>query len=84
MAQQAGRDPAEIKLVVRANINVTGQPLGDERGIFYGSLDEIKSDIQATKALGADELCFDPTFSPDGATLEGFMKSMDQMKQLSA
>jgi hypothetical protein len=70
--------------VVRANINVTGQPLGDERGIYYGSLDEIRSDIQATKALGPDELCFDPTFSPDGVSLEGFLKTMEQMKELSA
>ena len=84
MAQQAGRDPAEIKLVVRGNINVTSQPLGDGRGIFYGSLDEIKSDIQATKDLGADELCFDPAFSTDGASLEGFLKTMEQMKQVPA
>jgi hypothetical protein len=34
--------------------------------------------------LGADELCFDPTFSPDGVSLEGLLKSMEQMKQLSA
>ncbi len=84
MARQAGRDPAELKLVVRANFNVTGQPLGDGRGIFYGSPDEIKSDIKATKALGADELCFDPTFSSDGGSLEGFLKTMEQMKKLAA
>ena len=84
MAQQAGRDPAELKLVVRANFNVTGQPLGDGRGTFYGSLDEIKSDIQATKALGADDLCFDPTFSSDGTSLNGFLKTMEQMKELLA
>ncbi|HJN86310.1 MAG: hypothetical protein QF714_10980 [Dehalococcoidia bacterium] len=44
----------------------------------------MKSDIQATRALGADELCFDPTFSPDGVSLEGFLKTMDQMKKLAS
>ncbi len=83
MAQQAGRDPSELKMVVRANVHVTGEPMGDQRGIFYGSPDEIKSDIQATKKIAADELFFDPSFSPDGTSLEGFLKTMKQMKQLS-
>ena len=83
MASQAGRDPSEIKMLVRANLHVTSSPLGDQRWSFSGSLDEIKSDIQATKSVGADELFFDPTFSPDGASVAGFLTRMEQVKQLA-
>ena len=83
MAEQAGRNPSTLSMVVRANVDVTNEPLGDQRGIFTGSLDQIKLDIQATKDLGADELHFDPTFSSDGTSLEGFLKSLEQMKQLA-
>ena len=83
MASQAGRNPSDIKLVVRANLNVTSEPLRDQRWIFSGSPDEIKSDIQATKNIGAHELFFDPTFSPDGTSSAGFLNRMEQMKQLA-
>ncbi len=70
-------------MVVRANVDVTNEPLGDQRGIFSGSLDQIKSDIQTTKNLGADEMHFDPTFSPEGTSLEGFLKSLEQLKEVA-
>ena len=79
MAQQAGR---EVEVVVRANINVTEQALGGERFDFYGSLDEIKADITAAKELGVDELHFDPSFSPDGTSVDGFLKRMEQLREL--
>ncbi|MFQ5880787.1 MAG: LLM class F420-dependent oxidoreductase [Dehalococcoidia bacterium] len=82
MAQQAGRDPAEVEVVVRANFVVTEQPLGDQRFIFTGSSDEIKADIAATRELGAAELLFDPTFSPDGTSVDGFLSRMEKMREL--
>lgn len=30
-AEEAGRDPADLELIVRANVELTEQPLGDER-----------------------------------------------------
>ena len=36
-AKDAGRNPNEIEVIVRANIYQTPQPLGDDRFIFYGS-----------------------------------------------
>ena len=84
MASQAGRNPDDIKLVIRANLVITGEPLGDDRWIFSGSQDQIKSDIQATRDIGTDELHFDPSFSPDGTSAEGFLKGMEQIKQLAA
>jgi probable F420-dependent oxidoreductase len=64
MAQAAGRDPARLKLVVRANLMVAEAPLGAARGPFVGSFEQICDDISATRDIGAHELFFDPQFSP--------------------
>ncbi len=84
MAQQAGRDPAELEVVVRANLMVTEQPLGDPRFISTGTPDQIKADIAATRELGVAELLFDPSFSPDGVSVDGFLSRMEQMKELAS
>jgi probable F420-dependent oxidoreductase len=64
MAQAAGRDPAQLKLVVRANLTVSEAPEGADRGPFVGSFEQICEDISATRDIGAHELFFDPQFSP--------------------
>ena len=83
-AQEAGRDPSKFALIVRANLMVTDQPLGDDRWMFTGSADQIKGDIAATRDVGADELFFDPTFSPDGTSVDGFLSRMEQMRELAS
>ncbi|MCH7811337.1 MAG: TIGR03619 family F420-dependent LLM class oxidoreductase [Chloroflexi bacterium] len=83
MAQQAGRDPAELKLIVRANLYMSQQPAGEGRYIFAGSPDEIKADIAAVRELGAEEVLFDPTFEEQGTTVEGFLSQMEQIWELA-
>jgi probable F420-dependent oxidoreductase len=83
MAQEAGRDPAEVEVVVRANFHMTKESAGEQRPYpFYGSVDEIKADIKATRELGAAEIFFDPSFSPDGESVEGFLSRMEQIREL--
>ncbi len=82
MAKQAGRDPAALEMIVRANVMVTEQPLGDDRFIFMGTLDQVKADIEATRGLGATEIHFDPVFSPDGVSLDAYISRMEQLKEL--
>ena len=84
MAKEAGRNPDEIKLVVRANIVINDKPMGDGRWIFAGSTDEIKADIQATRDIGAHEIHFDPTFSPDGESIERIIAVMEKVRELAA
>ena len=84
MAQEAGRDPSEVVLVVRANIHVTDEALGEDRWIFTGSSEQIKSDIAAAREVGVAELHFDPSFSPDGTSVDGFLSRMEQMKELAS
>ena len=82
MAQQAGRDPSELQIIVRANLKLTDQPLGDDRFIFTGSSDQVRADIAAVREMGAAETHFDPSFSPEGESLEGFLSQMEKVKEL--
>jgi probable F420-dependent oxidoreductase len=81
-AAEAGRDPASLAIIVRANLLVTPRPLGADRWIFTGSLAQIEADIAGVRELGADEVFFDPTFSPDGETLDAFLACMERMRRL--
>jgi probable F420-dependent oxidoreductase len=80
MADQAGRNGDELKVLIRANVNITDQSMGDDRWPFNGSLEQIKQDIKAAEETGADELIFDPTFSQAGATVDGFLKTMELVR----
>ena len=82
MAKAEGRDPSGLQLVIRANLEVSDEPLGKDRFPFSGSVDQIKDDIKACRDIGADELFFDPIFSPDAKSLEGFLNRMEQMREL--
>ncbi len=82
MAQAAGKDPTAFEIVVRANLAVTPSPLGQDRGMFSGTLDQITDDIGAIKTFGANELFFDPLFSPGVHTEDDFLGMMDQIRQL--
>ena len=45
MAKAAGRDPASLQLVVRANLLVSEKALGKDRPIFSGTLEQVKEDV---------------------------------------
>ncbi len=82
MARSAGRDPAALEVIVRANLYLAPQPLGEDRRIFTGSLDQIKADIAAVRALQVSELFFDPLFSHGVTTAAAFLDCMKQMREL--
>lgn len=82
MAKEAGRDPSSLAMIVRANLEVTDKPLGNNRMIFSGTLDQIKEDIAATAKIGAHELFFDPAFSRGGQSLDRWLTLMEQLRKL--
>ncbi len=82
MAQAAGRDPKAVEVVVRANLSITPHPLGKGRGPFSGVLDEIREDVGAVQRLGANELIFDPTFSPGIQSEDDFLGSLERIRRL--
>ena len=82
MAKAAGRDPSAMEVVVRANVHVTREPLGADRWIFSGALDQVRADIEKVRAVGVQEVFFDPTFSPDGETADAFFACMARIRKL--
>jgi probable F420-dependent oxidoreductase len=82
MAKEAGRDPSSLAMVVRANLEITDKPLGKERMIFTGTLDQIKEDVAGCKQIGAHELFFDPTFYAGAQQLKPWLALMEQLRKL--
>src|ERR1700693_5011649 len=80
MAKEAGRAPSSLAMVVRANLEITDKPLGKERVIFSGTMEQIKEDIAGCKRIGAHELFFDPTFQAH--SLQEWLALMEQFRKL--
>jgi probable F420-dependent oxidoreductase len=62
-AEQAGRDPAALRLVCRAAVRV--RPAGSpERAPLVGTLDQIRADLDEVAGQGITELFVDLNFDP--------------------
>lgn len=82
MANAAGRDPASLELVVRANLSITERLVGKGRSIFSGSMEDIREDVAAVRALGASEVFFDATFSPGVSTERDFLRISEELRRV--
>jgi len=82
MAKEAGRDPSKLAMVVRANLHITEKPLGTDRTIFAGTLEQIREDAEACAKIGAHELIYDVTFEKQAQTIEGWLKLMETLRKL--
>jgi probable F420-dependent oxidoreductase len=83
MAEEEGRDPAAIELVVRANVSLSRKPLGEKRHIFTGTPDELREDIAAVRRIGANELFFDVQWSPGVDSVDRMIEHMEQFWELA-
>jgi probable F420-dependent oxidoreductase len=81
IAKDAGRDPAALELIVRANVEFSDAPLGEGRADFTGALEQIVGDIVETRKLGAAEIVFDVQFSPGVETVDTIVARMEQLRQ---
>ena len=82
LAKDMGRDPADLKIILRYNLAITSQPQAKDRPFFSGTLTQIKDDIASVKAYGPDELILDPTFSPDTQNEQSFLRNIEQIRKL--
>lgn len=82
MAEAAGRDPAAVEVVLRANLSITPQSLGQGRSVFSGAWEEIRQDIDSARALGVHELIVDPTFSAGVRSGAEFLAIMERVRQI--
>ena len=67
---------------MRANLEITERPLGDRRVIFTGTLEQIREDVEGCRAIGADEIHFDPTFMPGAQQIDRWLAVMEQVRPL--
>jgi len=81
LAKEAGRDPASLEMIVRANLYISEKPLGKDRYIFSGTLEQIKEDTDACRQLGAHEVHFETNFAPIGQSLSGSLHLMEQLRK---
>jgi probable F420-dependent oxidoreductase len=84
MAKDAGRDPAALQLIVRANVILSDKPLGTDRALFSGTFDQLKEDLTACRSIGAHEVFFDPTFTPGAQKLDRWLRLMEQIWKISS
>jgi probable F420-dependent oxidoreductase len=82
-AADAGRDPQQLQLVVRANLWITAQPLGQARPIFAGTLDQIRADVAATRDLGAHELIFEAGYTPQVRAVDDLVGWAERLAELA-
>ena len=66
-----------LELIVRANLSLSDQPLGDDRLDFTGSAEQLTADIAATRDLGASELIMDAAFDQGVKSVEDFLRRME-------
>jgi alkanesulfonate monooxygenase SsuD/methylene tetrahydromethanopterin reductase-like flavin-dependent oxidoreductase (luciferase family) len=80
MAKDAGRDPSALSMIVHAGLGITEKPLGKDRAVFSGSLEQISEDVRGCARIGADEVFFDPAFAPGGQSLDRWLSLLEQLQ----
>lgn len=80
MAKEAGRDPSALSMVVHAGLWLTEKPLGKDRAIFSGSLEQISEDVRSCAKIGAGEIFFDPAFAPGGQSSDHWLSLLQRLR----
>jgi probable F420-dependent oxidoreductase len=85
-ARNANKNPSEIRVVVLSYPNVLdssseSSSSNQQRSPMSGTIDQIGSDINRIKAMGAEHIIFGYAFSPLGRDVK---KMMEVTKQLAA
>jgi probable F420-dependent oxidoreductase len=78
-ARAAGRDPAALHIVSRGSYVLHDTAQGPSRRPLWGSLAEIREDIQRYAEAGLTELFLEPNFQPGGANLDRVIDVMEQL-----
>jgi probable F420-dependent oxidoreductase len=80
MAEDAGRDPAELSMIVRANLFLTEKPIEQNRFVFTGSIAQIHDDIAACQKIGAEEVFIELCFTPGGQSLDNWLRLLEEFR----
>jgi probable F420-dependent oxidoreductase len=75
-AREAGRDPAGLLVVARANVPITRERLGDGRPFLGGSPQQVADDLGRLQGSGVDHVFFSNTAASD---LDEELKLLEQL-----
>ena len=78
-ADKAGRDPASLHVVCRGSFRVQDTPQGPDRRALWGTLAEIREDIQRYAEAGLTELFLEGNFTLADAPIERALDVMDTL-----
>jgi probable F420-dependent oxidoreductase len=78
-AAAAGRDPARFPIVCRGSFNLTPEPLGPPRRALWGSVAQIREDLDRYADAGVTQMFLEPNFQPGGARLEPVLAQMEAL-----
>jgi probable F420-dependent oxidoreductase len=82
-ARAAGRDPAVLKIMVRANVPVTETPITQNRPFLGGSPDQIAADLERVRELHVDHVFFSPPHS-DPSSVDELLRVFERLIQVAA
>ena len=72
----AGRDPAGFRIVCRGAVRLFDEPIeGDDRRPLWGSLDQVRADVDRYRDAGLDELFFELNFDPSIGSVDADPKA---------
>jgi hypothetical protein len=69
-AVAVGRDPDRLQVVSRGTFVLHDRPQGADRRPLWGTLDEIREDVQRYADAGLTELFLEGNFDPRGPSLD--------------
>jgi len=78
-AEKEGRDPASLQIVSRGSFQLHPSPQGAERRPLWGTLDEIREDVNRYAGAGLTELFLEANFQPRGETLALALEVMEAL-----
>jgi probable F420-dependent oxidoreductase len=79
MAQEAGRDPSGLELIVRANVELHDTFIEKDRIDFTGTLEQIVEDVTMARKVGAAEIVIDAQFSPGVEAAKDIIARMEAL-----
>lgn len=82
MAEDHGRDPSDIGLVVRANCSITDKATSSDRTPFTGSIAQILDDARQCADIDADEVFIDVQYSPGIDSAAAYMEYLETFSEL--
>ena len=78
-ADKAGRDPASLHVVCRGTFKVHEAPQGSGRRALFGTLAEIREDIQRYAEAGLTELFLEGNFNLADLPIERALEMMEEL-----